>query len=241
MKKHLVMCSMVWPLAAACGGPGGSTDVEATLVFADRTDVEIARLVSAASGSEGFQAESQLFQFDDPFEPDPCPVVDEDLAGNTVTITGGCTMMDGTAIDGSAVLINPTGWGDLEYRFNQDSQYEFDGFAIGTPAGTMSWDGVFVVGPSFTDLDMDLTTDSFGVAVRSDLYMDCNGTSCEHGNSGLELVGVGGARVSGKISVANQTTSGSFTLRGADTLKVTIANNCVGWEIEGTDRAQPCP
>jgi len=228
---------------AACGGAGGSTDVEPTLRFADLDDLQIARMVSAASASEGFQAEAQLFQFDDPFgdRTDPCPLVDQDLAGNRVTITGGCTTTDGVTIDGSATLDNPTGWGDLEYDFRSDSVYQFDQLAFTTAAGTMAWDGVFTVGPSFGDLDLDLTTDMFGIAVRSDLYMDCDSTSCKHGHSGLELVGVGGALVSGKITVSGQSAGGTMTMRGVDSVKITIANNCVAWELEGTDRGRPCP
>ena len=235
-----------WLIAlAACGGKGGSTDVDPTLRFSDLSDTEISRMVAAASASEGFQAQSQLFQFDDPIEPDPCPLVEEDLAANRVTITGGCTTMDGTTIEGSAVLSNPTGWGELDYNFGDDSIYEFTAFSItsGTaPASfTQSWDGVFTVGPSFTDLDLDLTTDSFGVAVRSDIFMDCSRTECEHGNSGLELIGKGGALVSGKIGIAGQTATGGMTLDGADTVTVTIANNCTSWVLEGTDRAfDPC-
>jgi len=225
---------------AGCGA-GGSTDVEPTLVFADRTDVEIARLVSAASASEGFQAQGQILSFDDPFGGDPCPAIVEDAANLTVTITGGCTTMDGIEVGGTATLINPTGWGDLDYNFGADSRYEFSQFSIGNQAFSTSWDGVFVVGPQFTDLDMDLTTDQLGVAVRSDLYMDCNSTSCTHGNSGLELVGVGGALVSGKIAVSGQSATGAMTLRGVDTVKVTIANNCVAWQLEGTDRGMACP
>ena len=95
---------------AGCG-KGGSTDVQPTLVFADRSDVEIARLVNAASASEGFQAEGEIFQFspDPTTTPDPCPAIAEDPTANQVTITGGCTTKDGTTIDGSAVITNPQG------------------------------------------------------------------------------------------------------------------------------------
>ena len=44
--------------------------------FADLTDIQISRMVSAASGSEGFSAEAQLFQFDDSTSTDPCPAID---------------------------------------------------------------------------------------------------------------------------------------------------------------------
>jgi hypothetical protein len=232
-------------LAIAACGKGGDTDVDPTLQFSDLTDVEISRMVSAASASEGFQAQGMVFQFDDPIEPDPCPLIDEDFAANRVTITGGCTTLDGTTVEGTATLTNPTGWGELDYNFGDDSTYEFAAFSLTfgeAPASTtQSWDGVFVVGPAFDDLDLDLTTDSFGVTVRSDLYMDCSQTECEHGNSGLELVGKGGALVSGKIGVAGQTATGSMTLEGKDTVRVTIANNCTSWQLEGTDRSfDPC-
>jgi len=44
---------------------------------------------------------------------------------------------------------------------------------------------------------MDLTVESFGVTVRSDIFMDCDGTSCSIGTSGLELIDAGGVLVSG--------------------------------------------
>jgi hypothetical protein len=232
---------IAWLVAlTACGGVGGSTDIEGTLRMSDLTDLEITRLVGAASASEGFAAQGQLHQFDDPFAEDPCPTVIEDLAANTVTITGGCTNLDDLTIEGTAVITNPLGWGDnLEYDFTAASTYEFDDFAqvFGGTAGTrMAWDGVFTSGAQFSELDMDLTTDQLGVAVRSDLYLECDRTSCEHGESGLELVGVGGVRVSGTIGVAGQTATGSLTLSGVDTVRVTIANNCVEWELVGSDR-----
>ncbi len=224
----------------ACGGPGGSTDVEATLLFADRSDVEISRLVAAASASEGFGAQAQLSQYDDPFEEDPCPLVVEDAASLTVTITGGCTTLDGQQIEGSATIHNPLGWGELDYDFTSSSIYELDGFRVTfneTADLVQAWDGVFETAANFSELDLDLTVEQLGVAVRSDLFMECDRTSCEHGQSGLELVGVGGARVSGTISVAGQSAEASLRLRGVDTVAVSISQGCIRWEIEGTGRS----
>lgn len=229
------------PGLVACGGVGGSTDIDSTLLFADLDDVQIARLVAAASAGEGFAAQGQVSQFDDPFgDGDPCPTVVEDAANLTVTITGGCTRVDDESrIEGTVVIDNPLGWGELDYDFTRSSTYEFDGFSIdfGTPGAFQSWDGVFTTEQNFGGFDMDLTTDQLGVAVRSDLFLDCNSTECEHGESGLELVGVGGARVSGTIGVAGQTAVGSLTLRGQDTVKVTIGGGCIRWELVGTDRS----
>ena len=44
--------------------------------------------------------------------------------------------------------------------------------------------------------------------------MECGGSTCEHGASGLELIGKGGVLVSGTIGVGGQTANGSLTLRG---------------------------
>lgn len=239
------MRALVFVALTACGGGlGGSTDVDPTLRFADRTDVEISRLVSAASGSEGFQAQAQVGQFDDPFgdRTDPCPVVVEDAAARTVTITGGCTTQDGTAIEGAVEIDNPLGWGELDYDFNRSSIYTFDAFALVTAGSRFGYDGVLQIAPSYTELDMDLAVDSFGVVVRSDLHMECSQQRCAIGNSGLELAGAGGALVSGSIAIgAGQSATGSFTLRGADTVTVSIANNCVGWQLDGSDRGVACP
>ena len=231
-------------LLAACGGGGGSTDITATLRFADRSDTEISRLVSAATGTEGFQAQAMVGQFDDSFEtnPDPCPAIA--IAGQTVTVTGaGCTTRDGTTIEGSASITNPLGWGDdaIEYDYSDDTIYELNAFAFVQANTRRSFDGVFTIGSNYSELDMDITTDSFGAVVRSDIFMDCSRTSCSVSGSGVELVGVGGAKVSGTVLVSGQSASASFTLKGVDTVKVTMQDNCVSWKLEGTDRAfNPC-
>lgn len=225
-------------ILAACGDGGGSTDITPTLRFADLTDSDISRLVSAASGSEGFQAQATALSFDEPFEPDPCPAVAVD--GTTVTLTGGCTMMDGTAIEGTAVIENAP-WGDLDNDFRADTVYTFTQFALVQQGFRRAYDGVFRIGSGYGELDMDLTADTLGVAVRSDIYMDCGSSSCTVSGSGVELVGAGGAVVGGRISVGGGTSTGSFTLKGVDTVRVTVADNCVAWELEGTDRAfAPC-
>lgn len=233
-----IACALVG--FAACSG--GSTDIDPTLRFADLTDLEIGRLVSAASGTEGFSAQSQVLQFDFQSDQDPCPLVEEDLGANTATITGGCTTADGVAIEGSASVTNPLGWGDLAYDFGDDTRYQFDQFALVQAGQRMAYDGVMRTASTYDEIDMDVTTESFGLIVRSDLYMDCGQTSCDLENSGIELVGVGGALVSGTINVRGTSTGGGYTLRGVDTVKVTIEQNCVSWQLTGTDRAfSPCP
>ena len=228
-------------ITTACGGGGGSTDIQSTLRFADRTDAEISRLVNAATGSEGFQAQAMVGQFEDPFEPDPCPTTA--ISGNTITFTGGCTTTDGTMIEGTARITNPLDVEAIEYDFGDDTIYELDGFGIVYASSNtrQHYTGTFVISGGYTELDMDITADTFGAVVRSDIYMDCSRSRCTISGSGVELVGIGGAKVSGTVLVGSQSASASYTLKGEDTVKVTIENNCVSWRLEGTDRAfDPC-
>ncbi len=247
----LVMC--VLPVAA-CGG-GGSTDIEGTLRFSDRSDVEISRLVNAASGSEGFQAQAVAESYADPFEPgDPCPA--RTFSGDTGTITGGCTTQEGDAIEGTITIQNPlswclvfdeaAGWCDMEYEgnFGAASVYTFDAFTITQSGFSRSFDGVLTSDTFDGVIDMDITSIQLDVAVRSDIHAERDGgRSVSVTGSGVELVGVGGARVDGEINVSDTNqTSGSFTLDGADTLKVTMEGSCVSWRIEGTQRMySTCP
>src|SRR5262245_65662932 len=102
---HMAKRALAAIVVAACGG-GGSTDIEATLRFADLDDAKISRLISAATGSEGFQAQAQLLQFDESNDPDPCPAIAIDAGDRRVSITGGCTTRDGARIDGSGAVTN---------------------------------------------------------------------------------------------------------------------------------------
>jgi hypothetical protein len=43
------------------------------------------------------------------------------------------------------------------------------------------------------------------------------------------------------MGVQGQSVSGGYTLRGVDTVSVSIANGCIGWRLEGTERGMDCP
>lgn len=239
---------------AACDG-GGSTDIEGTLRFADLSDVEISRLINAATGSEGFQAQAIAESYADPFEPDdPCPA--RSLAGNVGTITGGCTTQDGVTLEGSIAIKNPlnwclafedgVGWCDTEYEgnWNEPTEYTFSDFAITQAGFKRAFDGRLTSATIDGYIDMDITSVQLDVAVRSDIYAERDGSQrVDINGSGIELVGVGGALVDGYIGISSTNqTSGSFTLDGADTLKVTMEGNCIRWHIEGTQRMySTCP
>jgi hypothetical protein len=226
----------------ACGG-GGSTDIEGTLVFADRTDAELVRLINAAGGTDMFGAQSAMEQFGDAFDPDPCPVIA--IAGDTATITGGCTTADGVQIDGTGSVTNPSGWDTIEYDYTSDTTYQMNALTITQSGFTQTFDGLVVISDNHTTYDADVTVGQLDVTVRSDLYYHCSNPSdpsCSVSGSGLELVGVGGATLSGGIEydLGAGSQEADFTLKGVDTLTIRIANNCVEWSIEGTDRGMDC-
>jgi hypothetical protein len=224
----------------ACGS-GGSTDVDPTLVFAERSDAEISRIIGAAGGGDMFSAQSQVDQFGDTFEPDACPTIA--ISGNTATVTGGCTRADGTMIMGEAIVENPAGWDQIDWT-GGDSRYELHQLAFVMDGGvTFSYDGFIERRDTFSTWDADLTATSFGVTMRSDLYYHCenpSSPSCDLTNSGIELFDVGGALVSGNVHIDGQSQVSDFDLRGVDRMTVHIAGGCVGWQIEGTDRRAAC-
>ena len=240
--KHVMALGV---LLAACGGSGGgSTDVKPTLVFADRSDAEIARLISAAGGTDMFSAQSRIDSFS-AGNGDPCPAIA--ASGDTVTITGGCTTQDGIMITGSASAQNPTSFDQqVQYDFSKDTVYTFDQLALTQSGFTATYDGIVKIEGTFTTYDADLTVTQSpdNVSMRSDLYYHCDaGTKvCTLSGSGLELAGAGGVLASGSVSLQNQTSTARYTLEGKDTLTATITQGCVAWKIEGTDRqSTPCP
>ena len=224
---------------AACGGTsGGSTDIKGTMVIASHSDTDIARLLSAAGGTDMFSAQAQVESFSPP-RTDPCPAVA--IAGTTVTITGGCTTQDGVTIAGSATIDNPTTWDAIQYNYSKPTVYTFDQLSLTQSGFAQTYAGVTNIEGSFTTYDSDVTTTSMNQVVRADLYYHCSSTmSCSLSGSGIELGGEG-VLASGSLSLQGQTTVAKYTLQGVDKLTATITNGCVAWKIEGTDRQTTCP
>lgn len=229
-------------LLSACGGGdgGGSTDVKPTMKIADRTDTEIAQLISAAGGTAMFSAEAQVFSFSPP-RTDPCPVTA--ISGNTVSITGGCTTQDGVMIAGSATIENPQAWDPIQYNYNAQSIYSYAQLSFTQSGYTATYDGYMKIEGAAYDSDITTTSTVPGSEMmRADLYYSCNLSSdtCSLTNSGLELVGEG-VLASGSLALQGQTTVAHYKLRGIDTLDATITSGCVSWSIEGTTRMSPTP
>jgi hypothetical protein len=240
MRTALVLIGVL----AACGSDH-ETNIKSTLRLADQTDTDIARLIAAAGGTDMFSAEAQVDRFSSfgGSATDPCPALA--VAGNTVTLTGGCTTQDGVTIDGTAAVTNPTTFDQVQYNYQADTSYELDHFTLTQQGYVQSFDGSVRISGSFTIEEADITVGQLGVDLRSDIYLKCERTgqtsvSCEHVGSGLELVGIGGVTVGGSVTSTTTGATSSFTLHGADTLTATITTGCVAWQINGTDRRKVC-
>jgi hypothetical protein len=157
---------------------------------------------------------------------DTCPTWS--TSGDITTWQGGCTSSNGVAITGTA-----TTW-----RSDYILHGTFDAWTI----GNTSYSGTAVWMDPLLARDSDLTVDIDGIAVRSNLSISCQPepdcdnlcvVDCTPEGSGVELVGIGGALVSGTwtdVTYGDIATlaSRTVTLHGADTL---IADN-TGWLIE---------
>jgi hypothetical protein len=224
-------------LVACSGGP--HTDIKPTLVLADRSDAEIDRIVSGAAGTDMFSAEAQVDQFSSSITADPCPGIA--IAGKTVTLTGGCTTTDGIAIAGTATLGNPAAWDSVPYDYSAASTFDFIGLSFTQSGYTTTFDGSFEIADSFATYTADITSETLGIALRSNLFISCDRGSldCTFDGSGLELPGVGGVTISGVVHA--KTNTEAFTVQGRDRMTVAVANGCVAWSIDGTSRAKTCP
>jgi hypothetical protein len=174
----ITMRSLIMVLVVGCGSSAPTTDIAPTLRFADRSDAEINALVCGAATNDLLVAYVMLHQFET--SDDPCPGVQ----GNTPT--GGCTTANGTAITGSVTV-------------SHDGT-RFDALTLTNSFVAETWNGSFG--------GHDLTVERAGISVREDLNYTCvDLVDCEEANvchsmctaesSGVELVGVGGALVTG--------------------------------------------
>lgn len=204
-------------VAAACTS-GHTTDIQPTLRFADHGDPEVQRLIAAARGADVIAAYASLA-----VTSDPCPMTT--MTGHATIFQGGCTTAGGTSYDGTATL-----------QSDSAQHLELDAWTVTHDGHTSRFSGT-ADAPDTTAMlgtTANLTVDVDGVAVRSDLAYSCHALpgcdnecilQCTPEGSGVELVGDGGALVSGSwqyFAMASvHLDSEMITLRGADTLTAT--------------------
>jgi hypothetical protein len=184
-----------------------------------------------------FSAQAQVDQFSG--STDPCPAVA--IAGQTVTLTGGCTTSDGVMVAGTAMATNSPSWDQVAYDYASGTSYQLAGLTLTQSGFTQSYDGRIDIADNFTVYDADITSTMLDVTIRSDIHYECDAgdRTCDLSGSGIELVGAGGVVVSGGVDV--NTNTQHYTLHGVDTLTATITQGCVAYQISGSDRMKACP
>jgi hypothetical protein len=206
---------------------GGCTDHRAH--FADATPAQLERAYSASSGSDLGMA-TLLAAFITFGDNTSCPTVvtkDQDT-----TVSGGCTMEDGTRVDGSIAIHNLSGLIGKDPA--QPSSIRFDHYVMSAKHGPLTFDGSVELGKS--GVSGDLTVDAEGISSTSHLTLACNvdGTCTASSGSEIEISDLGSAGVEGTWSLTDPP-SGRVTVRGADVLTFDLAGSdekgCVPYTV----------
>jgi hypothetical protein len=145
--------------------------------------------------------------------------------GRLVTIVGGCTTREGTAIEGVA-------------RSRSDGTnvtYEFDDYRV----ASRTYDGTLHVSDG-SGAKLELVADlTFDGSRHSSMFVDCDDAGCKL-SGGIELLGNGSVTVSGTTPAINaQVRGASWKLHGEETLEVWSDDRpyaCVQWRIAETGR-----
>jgi hypothetical protein len=234
---------------AACGGDGGSsTPSEYDADFKNAEDNNLARAILAGLGVDSMLAVATVTgyaAFGDAPTGVSCPSFARN--GDEVTVTGGCTMDDGTKLEGSLVFSNVKpifGGGDFDP--SKPSTMSFDGFEIQDEGGTFTYDGTITIEPSGKQI-VDLTASFDGITAHSKLERTCTaeGACTTAAGAWIDVDGVGAAGVEGTWTLAGQTHAGSMTLRGAQVLDVDLGaatsnDDCIPYAIDGVDQEPLC-
>jgi hypothetical protein len=207
---------------AACG----DTDIgEDAMRFADLDDGTITRVVFAASGGDVTAAVNHVFFMTQ--RASDCPRID--VAGETTTITGGCT--SGDQIFDGVVRITKT---------VDDEQYVFERFSVTERSGPrVAYDGEAhrILTPA-TRVDAEMFVGRGTQLVKSTLEERCDATTCTV-EGFIELFDGGIAQASGERS-RDRWGDGRYTVRAAGRLDVDLVPGafepCLFWTLAGTER-----
>jgi hypothetical protein len=224
----LVTCGL---FVTSCAGY--ESDIPSTIRFAELTDAQVTRLAYAATGSEGVGAMDRAQAFSN---NRTCPA--SKLVGDLVTIDGGCSTDGGDAISGRITIENAFTWPEYRTKPDDDTLFVFHQFAVMGARGHTVVDGWYRQRgwrSSAKIIELDFTND--GETVRTELFID-EDPPLNTIEGGVELVGIGGARVSGTRDATAYEPS-RYTLTGVDTLELTLSvdGKAPVWRIIGTDRA----
>lgn len=205
---------------------GGCTDHRAH--FTDATPTQLERAYSASSGADLVQA--TFLAFFSSGDNTSCPTVvtkDQDT-----TVSGGCTMGDGTRVDGSIAIHNLSGL--IGKNPAQPTSIRFDHYVMSMEHKTSALDGSVEFDKS--GISGDLTIDAEGISSTSHLTLACDVDRACTASSGseIEISDLGSAGVEGTWSLTDPP-SGRVTVRGADVLTLDLTRSdekgCVPYTI----------
>jgi hypothetical protein len=212
-----------------CGSSPHTTDIAPTLRFADRSDAEINQLICSAASNDVLEASAMVAAFE--MHGATCPGVEG-------TPGGGCTTASGTTITGSVT--------------NHSPGIRFDALTLTNPTFVETWNGSVDFGNELSAAS-DLTVGRAGISVRADLGYTCVRLETDDGcnvchdtctpeGSGVELVGAGGALVSGTwgyVARSSPHLAGpNIELVGEDTLTVEATG---AWHAGSRSGSYSCP
>ncbi|MEZ4364762.1 MAG: hypothetical protein R2939_00575 [Kofleriaceae bacterium] len=228
-RATLASLSLLTSLAACTDDAPPPPTGDATL--AEATPAQLRRIVTGGLGLDGITATFLVGSYVDQVGV-ACPAVT--TAGDTLTVTGGCTTDDGVRIDGAVVGRNvPALFAPPDPSVV--TEVTLDGFELDDPAqgrmrfdGSMSWraDDYYAY---------DLRTVIGGLEAELTARYEVDDTSMAPvGDAQVTVPGVGTAAIAGRW---NRTLDGgTFELLGADVLTIDLGaarEDCTPYAIDG--------
>jgi hypothetical protein len=232
---------------AACGGGGGSVTPEYDANFSSADENHRGRAIMAALGFDAMIAEltvSGYAAFPEDSEAS-CPTIAKN--GDETTVTGGCTMDDGTSVEGTIVFSNVPALFGGGYDPAKPTSIRFQRYAMSSLPGpdeeTYYYDGTIVREPSGKST-IDLTAIIGGIEAQTELELQCDDDLCTAAEgSWVRVRDLGTAGIEGSWSLDAQSPSGNLILEGKQMLDVDFASStqqCLAYSIDGAEQPDLC-
>jgi len=253
MKQHLLASLAATSTLLTFGACGGSDEREPhpdppstfDATFSTADEAHVARAITAAIGVDGVLAQLTVagyaaFPSDDPAA---CPHFAR--SGDETTVTGGCTMDDGSRVEGTIVFENVQPiFGTGSYDPSKPTVIRFDDYSTTDEGGTYAYDGTLRIEPSGAQmLDLVTTLGDLTAYVHTTLTCVDQGECTASDDSWIDVDGIGAATLSGTWHFDVAAPSGSVILTGAEELVVDLDNateQCIPYSIDGVAHAPIC-
>jgi hypothetical protein len=236
LKTLLASSSLLALSLAACGGSSSSDGV------AKGADKEHVTRAFAAAAFDGQLATILAVTYTLGDDSVACPKISN--SGSTVTVQGGCTMDDGSAVKGSITINGLVQFGDA----TKPLTIEYDHFSLGEGKQGLAIDGSITA--SKDDFSFDGTVSLIGIASTDHIgyTQDANHSLTFSDDSFIDVDGMGQFDASGTFNFGdsenNVKASGKITLAGQDTLSIDLSKaneqGCFAYEIDGQSSGNVC-